>query len=218
MIDPPVVDPIEYSVYGARDGAEMTRLLGEVFSRGDPPNVAVGLTATEFEGLVQQFCPKAATERLTIVARQAGTGELVGALLAEDSASPPPGGMDRLSPKFGPIFDLLAQLNREYWGDRVVPLGESLHLFLLGVAESVSGRGVAQRLVTKCLEHGTQEGYRMAVTEATNRASQHVFRKLGFVERAQCLYSEHRFAGRAPFASIAHVGGPILMDRSLVPR
>lgn len=103
--------PIEYGIYTAEDADAMARLLGEVFSRRDPPAVAAGLTAPEFEAFVRLFCPKAAAEGLTIVARHAGTRELAGALLAEDSASAPPDGMDRLSPKLEPIFDILDQLD-----------------------------------------------------------------------------------------------------------
>jgi hypothetical protein len=41
------------------------------------------------------------------------------------------------------------------------------------------------------------------VTEATNKTSQHVFRKQGFIERVRRSYSDHRFEGRACFTSIA---------------
>jgi ribosomal protein S18 acetylase RimI-like enzyme len=207
--------PIEYGIYADRDADETTRLLGEVFSRRDPPAVAVGLTACEFEAFVRLFCPRAADEGLTIVARHAGTGERVGALLAEDAASALPDGMDRLSPKFQPIFDILGALDTEYRGNQVVHPGERLHLFLLGVAESVAGRGVAQRLVSRCLEQGVRKGYRLAVTEATNKVSQHIFRKLGFAERVRRSYTSHPFAGHAAFSSIADHGGPALMDKSL---
>ena len=209
------VVPIEYGLYAASDAEPMARLLGDVFSRRDPPAVAAGLTASEFEAFVRLLCPKAADERLTIVARLAGTGELVGALLTEDSASSLPEGMDRLTPKLDPIFDILGQLDAEYRGGRAVGSGESLHLFLLGVSDRVSGRGVAQRLVAECLGHGARKGYRRAVTEATNKVSQRIFRKHGFVERVKRSYETHRFEGRAVFASIAEHGGPMLMDRSL---
>ncbi len=53
------------------------------------------------------------------------------------------------------------------------------------------------------------------MTEATNPVSQSVFRRLGFVERARRSYAEHRFEGRAVFASIAEHGGPMLMERSI---
>jgi len=207
--------PIEYGLYTAQDATEMARLLGEVFSRRDPPAVAVGLTPVEFAAFVGLFCPKAAVEGLTIVARHAGTRELVGALLTEDSASALPDGMDQLSPKFEPIFDILGQLDTEYRADRPVRPGEALHLFLLGVAESVAGRGVAQHLVSTCLEHGVRQGYQRAVTEATNTVSRHIFRKLGFTDRVRRSYLTHHFAGRAVFASIAEQGGPILMDKLL---
>lgn len=103
----------------------------------------------------------------------------------------------------------------EYPGDRAVRPGDSLHLFLLRVADRVAGRGVAQQLVAACLEHGLRRGYQVAVTEATNNVSQRIFRKQGFVERAQRSYQTHRFGARAVFASIAEHGGPMLMDRSL---
>ena len=206
---------IEYGVYAPSDAEAMVKLLGEVFSRHDPPAVAAGLTAAEFEAFVRLLCPQVAEERLTIVARLAGTGELAGVLLTEDSASAMPEGMDRLSPKFDPIFDILGQLDTEYRGGKTVRPGESLHLFLLGVSDRVAGRGVAQQLVAACLEHGTRRGYRIAVTEATNKVSQHIFRKQGFVERVKRSYEAHRFNGRQVFASIAEHGGPILMDKSL---
>ena len=217
MTASPETIPIEYGVYAASDADAMARLLGEVFSRRDPPAVAAGVTASDFEAFVRLFCPRAEAEGLTIVARLASTGELVGALLTEDSASAMPEGIDRLSAKFDPIFDILGQLDAEYRGGLATRPGDSLHLFLLGVSDRVAGRGVARQLVATCLEHGAQKGYRQAVTEATNKVSQHIFRKLGFVERVQRSYGAHRFGGRAVFASIAEHGGPMLMEKSLTP-
>ena len=53
------------------------------------------------------------------------------------------------------------------------------------------------------------------ITEATNKTSQHVFRKLGFAERVRRSYAEHRFNGTAHFTAIADHGGPMLMDRAI---
>jgi GNAT superfamily N-acetyltransferase len=143
---------------------------------------------------------------------------MIGALLTEDAASALPDGMDRLSTKFEPITDILGQLDEEYRGGRIVPPGECLYLFLLGVDARFAGQGVARQLVTACLENGARRGYRMAITEATNRTSQHIFRTLGFVERVRRSYRDHRLGGRAVFASIEEHGGPILMDRQLAGR
>jgi ribosomal protein S18 acetylase RimI-like enzyme len=206
-----------YSVYTTSDSEEMVRLLGEVFTQLDPPAVAAGLTPPEFEAFVRLFCPKAEAEGLTIVARSVETAEMIGALLTEDSASEAPPGMDRLSVKFNPIFDILGQLDAAYRSGQAASPGESLHLFLLGVARRFAGQGVAHQLVAKCVANGVRKGYRVAVTEATNRTSQHIFRKQGFAERVRGSYRDHRFEGQAGFASIAEHGGPILMDKLLAP-
>ena len=97
---------IKYSVCAEGDIDAMCDLLAEVFSRSDPPAVAAGVTALEFRAFVQLFSSKASGERLTTVARLADSGEVVGALLTEDAASPMPIGIERLSPKFDPIFDI----------------------------------------------------------------------------------------------------------------
>lgn len=62
---------INYSLYTVADAGEMSRLLGEVFAERDPPAVAVGLTAAEFEAFVRLYGPKAEAEELTVVARSA---------------------------------------------------------------------------------------------------------------------------------------------------
>lgn len=215
MADSPGGRQIVYGAYVPSDAEAMAKLLAQAFTRHDPPAVATSLTASEFEAFVRLLCPQVAADGLTIVARLEGSGELVGALLTEDSASPLPDGIDRLSAKFLPIFDILGQLETEYRAGRELRPRESLHLFLLGVSDGVAGRGVAQQLLAACLENGKGRGYRVAVTEATNKVSQHIFRKQGFVERVKLSYQAHRFEGRPVFASIAEHGGPILMDKLL---
>jgi len=103
---------INYSLYTKADADDMSRLLGDVFAHRDPPAVAVGLSAAEFEAFVRLYVDKADAEGLTVVARLASTGDMIGALLAEDSGSAPPEGFDRLSTKFNPIFDILASSTR----------------------------------------------------------------------------------------------------------
>ena len=214
MVD--IADSVNYSLCTSLDVDEMCRLLGDVFAHRDPPAVAVGVTVPEFEALVRLFCPKVAAEELTVVARWAPTREMIGALLTEDSTSVPPDGLNQVSPKFNPIFDILGQLDAEYREGRTMQPDEVLHLFLLGVSQRFAGKGIAQRLVAESLANGVRKGYRQAVTEATNQTSQHVFRKQGFVDRVRRSYGDHRFEGHAFFRSIADQGGPILMDRRLV--
>lgn len=210
---------VHYSVMAAPDADELARMMGEVFARRDPPAYAVGITPEEFEFFVGLLCPKAAREGLTIIARAASggssPGQLLGAMLTEDAAGEMPGGLEQLSAKFDPVMDILGQLDAEYKSTRTIQPGEAIHLFLLGVAESAAGRGIAQQLVARTLEHAAARGYRLGITEATNQTSQHIFRKLGFTQRVRRSYAEHRFHGAAHFTAIAEHGGPMLMDRPL---
>lgn len=206
---------IRYGVFELSDQDEMVPLLAEAFSRDDPLAVALGLSAKEFERSVRPFCPRAAAEGLTIVARSAVTGEMVGALLAEDFTAPPPAGSEQASEKFQPIFTMLAQLDAQYQRDKTVEPGAYLHLLLLGIARPFTGRQVAQRLVAVCEDNGKRRGYRVAVTEATGSVSQHIVRKQGFADRLQMSYQEYRYQGMPVFASIEGHRGIILMDKVL---
>lgn len=212
---PYVISGVEYAVCEPRDTAEVGQLLAESFTRHDPPAVAVGLSSEEFEAFVSLWLPGAGVDRLTIVARDVASGRLAGALLTDDAARPLPLGIEGISQKFDPIFDLLDQIDTEYRQGTSIHPGRYLHLFLLGVADQFTRRRIGQHLVTACLTNGATRGYMMAVTEATNPVSQHIFRTLGFEKRAERFYSQYRLDGLPVFASIADQGGPMLMDRSI---
>jgi ribosomal protein S18 acetylase RimI-like enzyme len=206
---------VRFDICCPADVGELVALLSDVFAADDPPAVAAGLTPAEFSALVELYRDRASTQGMTIVARSERTGEMVGALLAEDAAAPFPDGVDRLTRKFDPIFDILSQLDAEYRIGRSAPPGDALHLFLLGVARPFARQGVAQNLVAECLALGKRYGYRRAVTEATNVVSQHIFRKLGFTDRVRRSYADYRFHGQPVFADIADHFGPILYDREI---
>ena len=131
------------------------------------------MRSEEFESFVKTLLPQAAEEHLTIVARLVETGEMVGALLTNDPAHEAAAGMETLSDNFGPIASILGELVAMYrQGTKPLP-GEMLHLYLLGVSDRVSGRGVGQQLVAASVENGVRRGYRVAVAEATNHVAAH---------------------------------------------
>ena len=70
-------------------------------------------------------------------------------------------------------------------------------------------------LVETCLRNGAVRGYQTAFAEATNPVSQHIFGQHGFEARVSRLYGDYRLGDAAVFTSIAHQGGPKLMDRTI---
>lgn len=142
------LERIRYAVCESSDMPELIGLISETFTANDPPARAVGLTRIDFQAYLTIVFRSAGTDGLSIVARHPETGEMAGALLAQDAATPEPSGVDRLSPKFIPIMEILASLDAQR-ADAPPPLpGFDLHLFMLGVADAYSGRGIGQELVT----------------------------------------------------------------------
>ena len=217
MFAPYEASGFRYAVCRSEDLAEMRQLLAEAFTRRDPLAAVVGLTSREFEHFVEIVSQTALSDQLTIVAREAASGKMAGALLADDAAAPAPSDLDRISKKFDPIHGLLAELEEKYRFGRTVASGDYLHLFLLGVSDRFAGRGIGQQLVRACLANGAALGFRMAVTEATNPVSQHIFAKSGFATRAQVAYADYETGGVTVFASVAQDGGTMAMDRAITP-
>jgi ribosomal protein S18 acetylase RimI-like enzyme len=207
---------IEYTVFSPSDTEKVAALLAHSFSSREPIALAVGITAAEFAAFVRLQLYSAETQALTVIARRSDTGEMVGALLAEDGASDSGAELDKLGEKFAMVGSILGRLVETYGNTPPAP-GEMLHLFLLGVSLRAEGLRVGQQLVAACIANAASKGYRRASAECTGRVSQHVFRKLGFEDRGMIDYVDHEFNGRRIFASIAEHGGPILMERSLQP-
>jgi GNAT superfamily N-acetyltransferase len=206
--------PIELSSFGRDDADAVCRLFGEVYARREPLTVGVGQSADEFAAWMRGACPKAVAEGLSVVARRAGGGEPLGALIAEDGAAP----FAAATPAHAhdPIHALLSGLDAQYRAGRTVRPGEWLHLFLLVVADEAAGQGLASRMIEACLGHAARRGWRHAYTEATHPGSQRAFAQLGFETRLRRGYADWRFRGVTPFAGVARHGGVMLMDRELV--
>jgi GNAT superfamily N-acetyltransferase len=205
---------ITFQVFQSSDLAEMASVLSQSFSLGEPMAVAAGLTSADLANIVELFGPKAALEPLTIVARLA-SGEMAGALLAQDFATPAPEGLASVTARFRPIGALLDGLDDAYRAGKKIEPGTYLHLFMLGVLPAHAGQGLGRGLVSASLQNARTLGYRMAVTEATGGGSQHIFREHGFVERFSQKYADFLFDGEPVFRPISGPVGTLLMDREL---
>jgi len=137
-------------------------------------------------------------------------------MLSDDFASPLDLDVRQISPKLLPILTMLEVLDEQFRRGRDISAGQFVHLFMLGVDSHFAGQGIAQGLVQACVDHGSQRGYRAALTEATGRVSQHIFRKNGFVERFRVCYPDFLYEGKAVFASIRGHEAALLMEQSLV--
>lgn len=206
---------IHFAVAAPADSEDIVHLLAKRFSESDPPAVAMALTYSEMRGFLDGIVPGILAQGLTIIARPPGSGALAGVLLSEDFGTMPDIDSVRIEAKFRPIFALLEALDDEYRKDRAVSRGDYLHLFMLAVNSVFAGQGIAQQLVAECCSNGRRKGYGHALTEATGRVSQHVFRKDGFAESFSLCYRDFLFGGSRVFASITEHEAAILMEKLL---
>jgi ribosomal protein S18 acetylase RimI-like enzyme len=207
---------VDFGIAEEADIDAMAQLLAGVFSRFDPPAVAAGVSFDEFLELAKSYGRRAPDDGLTVIARLQSTGELIGAMLTDDFASPPPARVEPLAEHFKPIVALLEGLDQRFRQFHQVTPGRYLHLFLLGVAPEFGGRGIAHTLVRLTLENGRHKGYERAVTEATGNVSQHIFRNHGFIERFRIPYREFEYNGKCIFNTIVDHDSVMLLERHLV--
>ncbi len=203
---------INYGLIEPAEVEDTADLLANVFSGFDPLAVTLGLSSDEMRELIVPYCQRAPGEALTVIAQHQPSGKLIGAMLTDDFASPPPVNPKHLSHNFEPIAHLLEELDDKYRRTEKVMRGGILHLFMLGVATDFGGEGIASRLVQHTIENGKRKGYKKAVAEATGLVSQHIFRNHGFVERSRIAYKEFMYRGRPVFNSIAKHEAVILME------
>lgn len=214
-MDQPVRDGgVTISVAVHSDLDEMAALLAEVFSTREPPAVAAGFAASKIAALATVFGAKSVRENLSVVARSSD-GAMVGAVLAHDFANPPPDEIEPLVPVFAPLLAFLDQLEDTYAKTHDIAAGGFIHVFMIAVEGNWLGQGIADQLVQACMSNGASLGYRMAFTEATSKASRHLFQKTGFQQRHFARYADFEFDGGRPFATISDHHGCALMDKTL---
>ena len=206
---------VEIGPMGTGDRDAVRDLIADAFSRFEPMAVAVGQSYTEFQAAVGLMVAETAFRDLTVCARRADTGDIIGVMLTTDFTTPIPEDIKTASPSFAPIGGVIGRLEAWYIDAKSPQAGECLDLAMLAVDRAHGGHGIAQQLVCACLAGGGDKGYRRAITMATNRVSQRVFKKLGFTELFSVAYSDYTFEGNRVFASIEHDDRTALMERAL---
>jgi len=210
---------IRYELFTMDALAETAVMTAEAFVRHEPVFTSMRISPEEFAEFVKLLFSGAEQEELTVIARNQETGQIIGAMIADDFAADPPEAFNQPSAKsgnFGPILAALGEVDTQYKQGRILTKGEFLHFYLLAVDHRQNGKKIAQHLIQACLDNGIKKGYRTGVVEATCMVSQHIFRKFGFVDRYTVPYKTFEFQGKRIFESIEGHSGIILMDKMLV--
>jgi len=204
---------IQYRQLGAGDLRSCARLIAGVFSRDEPLAVAAGQSREELENMLLTIGPSALGENCSYGAWD-GT-ELVGAALATAFTWAPPDGAEALSPSYPPIGAIIGELEAAFETQPRERLQRCLHIHMLAVSQQFRSYRIAEKLVQNSIDVAATRGFQEAITDATNPASQQVFRKAGFAQLTEVRYADFDFDGNHIFDDIENAAEIALMWRAI---
>jgi hypothetical protein len=76
----------------------------DAFPRAEPMTKALRITPDEFYLFAEMYCKKAIKDRLSVIAKDTVSGNVIGFLISENLASEPPEGIETIHEKFHPIM------------------------------------------------------------------------------------------------------------------
>ncbi len=194
------------------DIEETATCISQVFSSCETTTKALKISFNEFYQFALPVCQKAANEKISIIAKDRKTGEIVGFIISEDFTAIEPDPPKDIDDKFEAVFSLLSKLEENYRICHPVKAGQVLHIFMLGVQEKYTKRHIATTLVKENLNLAKHHNFEIAIAEATGVVSQQIFRNLGFTEEFAIEYKSYKFNGKPSFSSIENPANCLLMS------
>jgi hypothetical protein len=98
-----------------------------------------------------------------------------------------------------PMFALFAEL------DKFIPPKNTIYIF--AISTDVPNEGLATDLLLKTLGESRKDGYEHVAGDCTNVASQHLFKKHGFVKNVEVNYDTFEYGIKRPFQNIITTRG-----------
>jgi amino acid adenylation domain-containing protein len=177
-------------------------LVSESFTTRSPLELALAIKKEEFSLFADRVCRKSLSEKLSSVAVDRMSGNVLGFCLCEDFASSL--AVDFEIPEFlTPIFMLLDSLDKMYiksYGD--MKGGEIFHVFMTGTSDVVESSAIAFALEKNILEVAKKMNYNRIVTTCTNSVTAYIARDLEYQRKYAVSYPSFEFDGKRIFANV----------------
>jgi ribosomal protein S18 acetylase RimI-like enzyme len=204
---------IEIRSLNNSDISDATDCVVRNFARREPMTKLLGISEKECRDFFSQITLKAANEKLSLVARNRQTGQLMGCLIADDpgyiSDSP---NEDSKSSKFDAIFAILDKVTEPLKTSNGIPKNTYYHVFMLAVEETFRNQRVGELLLLASLKLGKEKGFKFAIAESTGPGSARLrpehANTPNFVE-----YRTFQYKGEYPFKELE--GGVALFVHDL---
>lgn len=207
---------IQYELLDENNLEDAIDCVSDVFTQNEPLVHHLHIGKKEFLTFANAYYPKIAREGLSVVARDLSSDAVVGIRISEDLVPAEEVDLSGVTPQLFPVFAILDELGDHYRLIRDIVPGKFVHLFMVGVRDSHTCRGIAPTMNRLFFKHVIEKGYEWAVTEPTGAISLHVLKdKFGFRQLHAIPYADFRFEGEPVFADIEGHKAAYLLEKKL---
>lgn len=185
-------------------------MIAKAFASDDPLARSQGIDEAAFYDLIDSLYDDFVGGGLSQVAIDPNLDRVAAVILAEPHNA---AGDDEGS---NAIAALIAEARMRYFTRYSPAFDDLMHIHFIASSPDYRRQQLVRRLLETCLDRARQQGYRMAMVEASGIRSRGLLQKhLGFEERVRIDYASFEWGGGLPFEAIAEHGGLALMDRKL---
>ena len=192
---------LRYNLLTEKDLPSLVDCVVKVFLYEEPMTKSLGINESEFKFFADTICKKMIRDRMSYICKD--ENKVVGFCLNEDLISNPQRGLEQVTYKMNPIFNLLETLDNIYLRDKEKKKNLFFHLFMVGSLPEYRGKGIAKELTQKSIDFARKRNFDRIVTEATNIKSQNLFEKyFQFKMINKINYKTFNFDNTIPFKDI----------------
>lgn len=174
-------------------------LAAEVFASGSTLHKAAGIDSDSYRALLRDSFLYNIDQGLSVMARD-DKGEVLGCVVACDLLDQGPSAPD---PRLAPMQAMLHTLEQEYVELQHPKPGDALLIDMAFVRPDQAGTGVYKDLRHAAHDLARTKGFSCVIGLLSSAATQHVVaNRLGHRVLARMAFTDFRFEGGAPFASI----------------
>jgi len=205
---------IVYEMLQEKDIEETVKLISEIFTRA-PTVRCLEITPEEYRPIAYVYCKKAIKEGLSMIARDKNNGKIVAFVINEDFDSHKPEEIEKIGPKLIIEMELIDKLEEELKANKKE--GERrFHAFLGGVDKSYENRHITSTLLDESMKLAKNKNFTSIIAEPSGFVTQHMLKKLGFIQKNFIEYKKFQFQGKNVFENIKDCPVSILLMEKFI--
>lgn len=192
------------------------RLYTEVFLADEPTTRISGMDFPGFFPFAEAYVKILARKKLSFIAREIETGEIVGFIFSLDLTDDPEQEepiMKEFLSHFRGTVAMLDELEARYFNHETLLPGSVFHVFQIGVRRGFRERGTAKTMIHQTVSHARDLGFSQVAADCTGPVSKQAFDRCGFHEVCYYPYDEFCMDEATVFAGLNQ--GISLMVRDL---